>query len=91
MTLFEELTQPGTGPIVGAVITGLISVQTVFLKWLIDSFSKLREDLKFVTGTTQTWLKEHETKDQMRHEENLHRFETISVALASMGTRFSRK
>jgi hypothetical protein len=86
MTLFEQLTQPGTGPIVGAVITGLISIQTLFLKWLLSSFSNLREDLKFVTGSTQLWLKEHETKDQVRHEENLHRFETISVALAKIGS-----
>jgi len=86
-SILNQLTDPGTGPIVASVITGLISVQTLFLKWLIDSFSKLREDLKYVTGNTQTWLKEHETKDQIRHEENLHRFETISVALARIGTR----
>jgi hypothetical protein len=87
MTLLEQLTQPGTGPIVGSIITGLISIQTLFLKWMIDSFSKLREDLKRVTGDTQSWLKDHETKDQVRHEENLHRFETISVALARIGTK----
>ena len=86
MSIIDEITQPGVAPLIAAVITGLISLQTIFLKWLIDSFSRLREDLKYVTGSTQMWLKDHEEKDQLRHEENLRRFETISVALARIGT-----
>lgn len=85
MTLIEELTQPGTGPIVASIITGLISVQTLFLKWLINRFDKLTENLSFVTNSTQVWLKDHESKDQIRHEENLHRFETIAVSIAKIG------
>jgi len=86
MSIIEELTQPTTGPIVAAAITGLVSINTLFLKWLIDSFSSLRDELKRVTLTTQLWLRDHETKDQTRHEENLKRFETIAVSLATVST-----
>lgn len=87
MSVLSEISEPGVAPLVAAVITGLISLQTIFLKWLIDSFTRLREDLKYVTGSTQTWLKDHEEKDQYRHEENLKRFEIISVALAKIGSK----
>lgn len=85
MSLLNEISEPGVAPIVGAVISGLITIQTIFLKWLINSFSELRKDLKAVTTDTQKWLIDHEEKDQDRHLENLKRFETISVALARIG------
>lgn len=81
----QELFEPGTMHIAGAVITGLISLQTVFLKWLIDSFKGLRTDLNAQAHQTQTWLRDHEEKDQTRHEENLNRFEKIGIALARLG------
>ena len=85
MSFLSELTDPGIAPITGAVITGLISLQTLFLKWLINSFAELRKDLKSSTVETQQWLINHEGKDSDRHLENLRRFETISVALAKIG------
>lgn len=84
MSVFEDLTQPGSVQLISAVITGLVSLQTIFLKWLINSFRDLRTDLKQVTSTTQEWLKNHEEKDQTRHIENLKRFETIAVSLAKI-------
>lgn len=83
MTL-EEIIQPGTAHLVGAIITGLISLQTVFLKWLIDNFKGLRSDLSFQAKTTQDWLRDHEEKDQQRHIENLNRFEKIGIAVAKL-------
>lgn len=89
--LVDSITQPGTGPIIASAITGLISLQTIFLKWLINAFSELRKDLRSVTTDTQKWLVDHEGKDQNRHIENLGRFEDISVALAELGSRRTRK
>lgn len=82
MSLFEELSQPGTSTIIASAITALVSIQTVFLKWLIDSFAQFRKDLQTQAQTTFQWLVDHEEKDQERHLDNLKRFETISVALA---------
>lgn len=87
MTL-EDLLKPETAHIAGAIITGLISLQTVFLKWLIDSFKGLRKDLSYQARTTQEWLRDHEEKDQVRHEENLNRFEKIGIALARLGATY---
>jgi len=85
MSILEEISQPGTASLVGAVITALVSVQTVFLRWLIKSFDELRTDLKTTATGTSNWLKDHEEKDVDRHLENLRRFETISVSLARIG------
>lgn len=85
MTFFDELTQPGTSTIIASAITALVSIQTVFLKWLIDSFAQLRKDLQTQAHNTFVWLTDHEEKDQIRHEENLKRFERISIILAQAG------
>lgn len=85
MTFFDELTQPGTSTIIASAITALVSIQTVFLKWLIDSFAQLRKDLATQATNTFEWLRDHEEKDQTRHEENLKRFERISIILAQSG------
>lgn len=82
MSILQDITQPGVAPIVGAAITGIVSINTMFLKWLVDSFRGLREDIKDLATTHQTQIDVHEEKDQVRHEENLKRFETIAVALA---------
>jgi len=91
MSLIEEMAQPGTASLVGAIITGLVSIQTVFLRWLIKSFDQLRGDLKQQATGTSDWLKDHEEKDVDRHLENLRRFETISVALAQIGFKRTSK
>jgi hypothetical protein len=83
---FEEIFQPGMAPIVGAVITAVVSINTMFLKWLINSFTSLKEELKVQSTSYTKWLSDHENKDQARHEENLYRFEKISVALARLGS-----
>lgn len=84
MTFFESISQPGTSTIIASAITALVSIQTVFLKWLIDSFRDLRKDLQAQASTSLTWLREHEEQDQIRHEDNLKRFETISITLAKI-------
>jgi hypothetical protein len=89
MSFLEELTQPGTATVVGAAVTGIISIQTLFLKWLVDRFDKLSVSIKEQGLWTHNWLTDHEEKDQYRHEENLHRFEKIAVALARMGLPYT--
>jgi len=93
--LVEELFQPSsimTGLVTG-VIGGFFALNTFFLKWLINSFHNLRNDIKQtfeqtkeIEESTREWLNHHEEKDQDRHEENLRRFEKISVALARLGS-----
>lgn len=83
-SFFESITQPGTSTIIASVITALVSIQTVFLKWLINSFASLRQDIKESTKSTFDWISEHEDKDQDRHEDNLKRFESISITLAKI-------
>jgi hypothetical protein len=48
--------------------------------WLSGQFRKVEHAQAAMLG-------KHEKEDQKRHEENLGRFETISVALARMGYR----
>lgn len=84
MSFFQDITQPGVGPIVGAAITAIVSINTMFLKWLINKFDKLSEGIIHLAKTHQEQLDEHEEKDQVRHEQNLKRFETISVALTRL-------
>ena len=91
MTVIENLTNPGTAPIVGAVITAAVTVNSMFLKWLIKSFSDLRDSIRGLSGEVHNLSREyrilldaHEDKDQIRHDENLKRFETIAVSLAKI-------
>jgi hypothetical protein len=84
---FEELFQP---PVISSLITTLVTaffaVNTFFFRWLMSSFSKLRDLIEEQEKEMRDWLNEHEDRDQLRHEENLHRFEKIAVALARMGS-----
>lgn len=77
------------------VVMGLftvgVSIQTIFIKWLIDKFDKLGHTITDSTTSTSDWLKEHEEKDQDRHIQNLYRFEKISVALAKLGAENGTK
>jgi len=91
MSFLEGLLDPSAAPIVGAIITAAVTVNTMFLKWLIKSFSDLRDCIRILSSEIKNLSKEyqhllssHEEKDQMRHEENLKRFEKISVALAKI-------
>lgn len=86
MTVFDTITQPGVGPVVGAVISAIVGLNSIFLKWLINNFRDLRGEIKTQSEATLKWLSTHETLDQHRHEENLYRFEKVSVALARLGS-----
>lgn len=82
----EDVLQPSTAPIVAAVITAAVSANMIFVKWLIQNFRDLRAELNQSYEATKRWLDVHEDHDQQRHEENLHRFEKVSVALARLGS-----
>lgn len=83
---FDDIFQPETRSLVGFVVSVLFAANTVFFRWLISSFKELRTDLKTQSEKNMTWLDTHEDKDQRRHEENLYRFEKVSVALARLGS-----
>lgn len=71
---------------VGSVITGLISVNIAVIKWLVGKFAKVSDKLDAQSLAFNKQVDDHEVKDQVRHEENLYRFEKISVALARLGS-----
>lgn len=83
---FEDIFQPSIAPIAGACITVVVGVNGLLIRWLTASFNGLRSEIKENGQSYTKWLINHEDKDQNRHEENLHRFEQISVALARMGS-----
>jgi hypothetical protein len=79
--------------IVGPIITGLFGLNVFFFRWLLGSFKAVKEDIAAnnvntvkVQDEMSRMLDIHEAKDQTRHEENLHRFESISVSLARLGS-----
>jgi hypothetical protein len=86
MSMWSDLIDPGTAPLVGATITAAVSINSLFAKWLIDNFKHLRQEIKDLAQLSTNQLDQHEMKDQTRHEENLYRFERISVALARLGS-----
>ena len=86
MSEFADLLQPGMATVLSVTTTILISINTLFFKWLTSSFNTLKQDIKENANKYTTWLENHENKDQHRHEENLYRFEKISVALARLGS-----
>lgn len=70
-----------------------LAVATLYFKWLIGSLKKLESRIDInsnltlnVEKNTRVLLDKHEDMDQTRHEENLYRFEKISVALARLGS-----
>lgn len=91
MSFFQDITQPGVAPLVGAAITAIVSINTMFLKWLINKFDKLSEGIIDLAKTHQKQIDDHEEKDQNRHEENLKRFETIAVALTRLDTNAEKE
>lgn len=89
----ENLLEPGTASIVSAVTSVILTIMTFYFKWLIGSFKKLEQSIdkngtvaNEIQAALVKMIDTHETKDQTRHEENLYRFERISVALAKMGS-----
>lgn len=91
--MFEDMFRPEVAPIAGALITVFFGIVTLYFKWLIGSFNRLEASVT-ATGMAATKVQSdlskmldiHETKDQTRHEENLYRFEKISVSLARLGS-----
>lgn len=69
------------------ILGGLITIQTTFIKWLVDRFDKLSHAIINQSHITGDWLRDHEEKDQIRHEDNLKRFETIAITLARLDHR----
>lgn len=71
-----------TVSITTTVVSVVVSLQLFFLKWLKDSFVRVGNDLRSQGTQMFEWLKDHEEKDQSRHEANLARFEQINIHLA---------
>ena len=84
--ILEDLPHDLVGPIASGFITAVVGANAYFIRWLVKSFEGLRADLKEQAKSYTDWLNAHEDLDQHRHEENLHRFEKISVALARLGS-----
>ena len=83
---FEEFIQPNITTIIGGLTTILVGVNSLFFRWLSTNFNELKASIKENAKDYSNWLSEHEDKDQLRHEDNLYRFEKISVALARLGS-----
>lgn len=89
--VLEQL--PSVVQLISIFSTITLGILTLYFKWLISSFKKLEQAIAD-NGTTANQIQaslikmvdDHETKDQTRHEENLYRFERISVALARLGS-----
>lgn len=97
--MMEPLNIPpeAMGPIAAAVITSAVSFNIFFLKWLIKTFSDLRTTIQQLTAEVhklalehRILLDAHEEKDQVRHEENLRKFESINVTLAKINNGIVR-
>lgn len=91
--MLQEMFRPEVAPIAGAFITVFFGIVTLYFKWLIGSFNRLEASVTstgMVAAKVQQDLSKmldiHEAKDQTRHEENLYRFEKISVSLARLGS-----
>lgn len=84
--MLETLTNPAFAPIVGATMTIAFGIVSLYFRWLNKNFSQMNASLKNLSENTSRWLEAHEDLDQVRHEQNLHRFEKISVALARLGS-----
>lgn len=87
MNLLQQITDPGIAPLIGAAFTAAVSIQTVFLKWLLQSFRDLRVSIDNLSKYSQKILDDHESQDQLRHEQNLQRFEQVAIALAKISNK----
>ena len=91
MTL-EELI-PSAAAVIPTLTTVILAVATFYFKWLIRTFRTLETQIAHngnianeIQKSLLVMINNHEIKDQTRHEENLYRFEKISVALARLGS-----
>lgn len=82
----EDLVSSSSAPIIASAMTISFGIVSLYFKWLVGSFRKLEHSVLLTQKDFANILDHHETKDQTRHEENLYRFEKISVALARMGS-----
>lgn len=62
-----------------SIVTGIASIGGLGY-WMAGRF-------RAIEHLADAALDRHETKDQLRHEENLRRFESVSIALARLGWR----
>lgn len=84
--MFKDLLDPNWAPIIASFMTIMFGLTTIFFRWLLGSFNKLNASVKELSDTITKWLDDHEELDQLRHEQNLVRFERISVSLARLGS-----
>lgn len=84
--MFEGIKDPALSPIFASAMTISFGLVTLYFRWLTGSFKKLNLSVTDLSNTISKWLSEHEDLDQARHEQNLARFERISVSLARMGS-----
>lgn len=82
--MFEAFRDPALAPILAATMTISFGTVTLYFKWLNRNFSEMNKSLKDLSNNTSRWLETHEDLDQVRHEQNLTRFEKISVSLARL-------
>lgn len=82
----KDFFDPMTAPIVASAMTISFGMVTIYFKWLTGSFKRLEIAVNKLSETTNGLLDSHEDLDQFRHEQNLLRFEKISVALARLGS-----
>lgn len=69
-----------------AASLGLFTVGSAFFKWLSYRFTKVETTAREIQTTTRTELEINRELQNKRHEENMYRFEKISVALARLGS-----
>lgn len=89
--MWEYLTNPSVAPIIGSCMTISFGILTLYFRWLTGSFKRLNESVSLLSQTISKWLEDHEDLDQARHEQNLARFEKISVSLARLGANGNHK
>jgi len=65
--------------VVGTAVSSSYATLACLVWWLSGRFSKIERNQREI-------LESHEELDQFRHEENLKRFERISVSLARLGS-----
>ena len=65
----------GIATLIASFLASSLGITAIIFSWLRSNFENIHK-----------WLDAHEAQDQRRHEENLYRFEKISVALAKLGS-----
>ena len=76
--------------LIGVSVTVILALGTAFFKWLSFRFDAVENQAKQIEVSTRTELQENRLIQQKRHEDNQHRFEKISVAIAHMGNGLNK-